>query len=80
MDIDEIYSLSKIDRWFLKNIEEIVEFEKELEVYKSDLPIFSQAGTLFRRADEEGQAVRFLRQADRSDHRDSRERRCASGV
>ena len=42
MDIDEIYALSKIDKWFLKNIEEIVEFERELEAYKSDLPIFSQ--------------------------------------
>jgi carbamoyl-phosphate synthase large subunit len=32
--IDEIYDLSKIDRWFLKNIEEIVLFEKELEACK----------------------------------------------
>jgi len=31
MDIDEIYEITKIDRWFLKNIEEIVLFEKELE-------------------------------------------------
>lgn len=31
MDIEEIYGLSGIDRWFLKNIEEIVLFEKELE-------------------------------------------------
>jgi len=41
IDIDEIYNLSKIDRWFLKNIEEIVEFEDELEAYRSDLPLFS---------------------------------------
>ena len=26
LSIDEIYDLSKIDRWFLKNIEEILEF------------------------------------------------------
>jgi carbamoyl-phosphate synthase large subunit len=31
MNIDEIYEITKIDRWFLKNIEEIVLFEKELE-------------------------------------------------
>lgn len=30
IDINEIYELTGIDRWFLKNIEEIVQFEKEL--------------------------------------------------
>ena len=30
MSVDEIYALSKIDRWFLNNIREIVEFEKEI--------------------------------------------------
>ena len=30
MTVDEIYALSKIDRWFLNNIREIVEFEKEI--------------------------------------------------
>ncbi|HME42985.1 MAG TPA: carbamoyl-phosphate synthase large subunit [Syntrophorhabdales bacterium] len=45
--LDEIYELSKIDPWFLKNIEEIVEFEHELEQYRSDLPIFSQARDSF---------------------------------
>ncbi len=40
-NIDEIYQLTGIDRWFLKNIEELVGFERELEVYKKDLPIFS---------------------------------------
>jgi carbamoyl-phosphate synthase large subunit len=43
IDIDEIYSLSGIDRWFLKNIEEIILFERELEAYRKDLPIFSQS-------------------------------------
>jgi carbamoyl-phosphate synthase large subunit len=41
IDIDEIYNLSKIDRWFLKNIEEIVAFEGELQAERSDLPLFS---------------------------------------
>ncbi len=31
MSIEEIYKMTKIDRWFLKNIEEIVLFEKELK-------------------------------------------------
>lgn len=30
MSVEEIFSLTKIDRWFLNNIREIVEFEKEL--------------------------------------------------
>ncbi len=31
MTVKEIHDITKIDRWFLKNIEEIVVFEKELE-------------------------------------------------
>ena len=34
MGLDEIYALTKIDRWFLYNINEIVELEKELQPYK----------------------------------------------
>ncbi len=34
-DINEIYELSKIDRWFLKNIEDLILFEKEIEVCKA---------------------------------------------
>ena len=34
MTIDEIFNLSSIDRWFLKNMEEIIQLERELEGYK----------------------------------------------
>ena len=34
LTIDAIYQLSKIDRWFLSNIEEIVKFEKNIKKYK----------------------------------------------
>jgi len=39
-DIEEIYELTKIDRWFLYNIKEIVDFEKEIKKYrnKKDIP------------------------------------------
>jgi carbamoyl-phosphate synthase large subunit len=43
--IEEIHHLSYVDRWFLKNVEEIIELERELEVYGKDLP-----GDLFRQA------------------------------
>ncbi len=32
--IDEIYKYTKIDKWFLSNIKEIVDFEKKLEKYR----------------------------------------------
>ncbi len=61
MTIDEIYRLSKIDRWFLKNIEEIVALEEELEVYKSDLPLFSGQG---------GLSIELMRKAKRYGYSD----------
>ncbi|MDR2017809.1 MAG: carbamoyl-phosphate synthase large subunit [Syntrophobacterales bacterium] len=42
-DIDEIYAISGIDRWFLKNIEDIIEFERELELYRKDRPLSSES-------------------------------------
>jgi carbamoyl-phosphate synthase large subunit len=61
MSIDEIYALSHIDRWFLKNIEEIVEFEGELEAYKNDLPMFSG---------KDGLPVELMRRAKRLGYSD----------
>jgi len=49
MDIEEIYAISHIDPWFLKNIEEIVLFEKELEALKGKSPADMPA-ELLRRA------------------------------
>ena len=57
MDIEEFHSLSNIDPWFLKNIEEIVDFEGELEPYKSDLPIFSRKDELPLTLSEEQSAL-----------------------
>ncbi len=34
--VDEIYSLSGIDRWFLSNIEELILFERQLETCKNE--------------------------------------------
>jgi len=49
MDIEEIYAISYIDPWFLKNIEEIVLFEKKLEALKGESPADMPA-ELLRRA------------------------------
>ncbi|MCM8782598.1 MAG: carbamoyl-phosphate synthase large subunit, partial [Candidatus Omnitrophica bacterium] len=35
MSVDEIYELSKIDRWFIDNIKQIVELEEEIKKYKN---------------------------------------------
>ncbi|MFQ5901653.1 MAG: carbamoyl-phosphate synthase large subunit, partial [Thermodesulfobacteriota bacterium] len=54
IDIDEIYELSKIDKWFLYNIEELVVFEEKLKLTakKSKRKKFSPA--LLRKAKEFG--------------------------
>jgi len=49
MGIDEIYEISKIDRWFLQNILQIVKLEKEISANKES---FSPA--LLRQAKEYG--------------------------
>lgn len=47
--IEEIHAISRIDRWFLKNIEELVLFEKELEACRGDGPA-AIAAELLKRA------------------------------
>ncbi|MFA4992953.1 MAG: carbamoyl-phosphate synthase large subunit [Candidatus Omnitrophota bacterium] len=49
LDIDKIYELTKIDRWFLHNIKEIVDCEKEL--FKNKLNL---SGELLKKAKEYG--------------------------
>jgi len=40
MSLDEIYAMTGIDRWFLSNMKELVDFEKKLKSYlnKKDIP------------------------------------------
>jgi carbamoyl-phosphate synthase large subunit len=54
--IKTIQKLTRIDRWFLKQIEELVEFEKGLEKYSlQDIPV-----DLMRKAKEKGYADRQI--------------------
>ncbi len=46
IDIDEIHAVSGIDRWFLKNIEEIVVFEKEIQSFAKNPPLHSGLGEM----------------------------------
>ena len=38
LSVDEIYELSKIDRWFIDNIQQIVEIEEDLKKYRHSDP------------------------------------------
>jgi carbamoyl-phosphate synthase large subunit len=59
MAIDQIYELSKIDRWFLYNIKEIVNLEKEIRSFKGKAKSRIPAG-LMRRSKEYGFSDRQL--------------------
>jgi carbamoyl-phosphate synthase large subunit len=37
VDIEKIYEFTKIDRWFLHNIKEIIELEKEIKEFKDNI-------------------------------------------
>lgn len=37
MGIDEIFELTRIDRWFLNNLQEIIELERELAAHKENI-------------------------------------------
>ncbi|MBU0671411.1 MAG: carbamoyl phosphate synthase large subunit, partial [Candidatus Margulisbacteria bacterium] len=41
MSLDEIYAMTGIDRWFLSNMKELVDFEKKLKAYlnKKSIPV-----------------------------------------
>ncbi|MDD5120462.1 MAG: carbamoyl-phosphate synthase large subunit [Candidatus Omnitrophica bacterium] len=55
VDIEKIYELTKIDRWFLRNIQEIIDCEKELLGTKGDV-----SKELLKRAKEYGFSDRQL--------------------
>ncbi len=38
LTVDEIYDLSKIDRWFIDNMKQLVDFEEKLKKFRADSP------------------------------------------
>lgn len=70
INIDEIYELSKIDKWFLSNIEEIVALEKDLKNKKL-------SKELMKKAKEYGFSdfqIAYLRKEEESDIRKKRKK------
>ena len=54
IEIEEIYQLTKIDRWFLSNIKEIVDLEKEISSFVTNSKSKTLPVELFRKAKEYG--------------------------
>ncbi len=62
MDIDDVYEYTKIDRWFLKNIKEIIDFENTLITYAQnrDFDIESLSEDMLKEAKRMGFSDRRL--------------------
>ena len=70
--IDEIFDITKIDRWFLEQIKEIVEFEKDIVGAIHELPL--------RRAKELGFSDRRLAELTKTNEPEIRRLRKDSGI
>ncbi|OGQ45746.1 MAG: carbamoyl phosphate synthase large subunit [Deltaproteobacteria bacterium RIFCSPLOWO2_02_44_9] len=79
MTVDEIFELSKIDRWFLNNIKEIVEFEEEIRSQKSEVRSQKQeknlTSELLRQAKEMGFSDKRIAQLTNMTEKEIRELR-----
>ncbi|MBU1998731.1 MAG: carbamoyl-phosphate synthase subunit L, partial [Candidatus Omnitrophica bacterium] len=60
--VEEIYSLTKIDRWFLHNLKEIVDLEKEIADCRGEFSV-----QLMRKSKEFGFSDRQLAKLTRKD-------------
>jgi len=58
MSVEELYQMTKIGRWFISQMQELVEFEEELKTFRSkDLP-----DDMLKRAKENGFSDRYIAQ------------------
>ncbi len=71
LSVDEVYTLTKVDRWFLQNIKEIVEFEEVLSSKGFD----ALTPELLKKAKEYGYSDRYLAQLTGRNEQDVFERR-----
>ncbi len=77
LQIEEIYSLSRIDRWFLYNIQQIIELEKVIHLNSSNL--FNQPD-LLREAKEYGFSDKKIAELTQKDEKEIREIRKKLGI
>lgn len=80
--VDEIYKMTRIDRWFLENVRQIVIFEQELATYKGR-PLTSIPGEPFRKAKEYGfsdQQLAFIWDSNEAEVRREREAKSITPV
>jgi len=75
LTVDEIYEYTNIDRWFLNNIKELIDFE---DIIKT-CPVTDES-FVFRRAKELGFSDRYLAHLLHSDENDIREKRIKAGI
>ncbi|MBI3584095.1 MAG: carbamoyl-phosphate synthase large subunit [Nitrospinae bacterium] len=83
MALDEIYELTKIDRWFLHNMKEIVEFENKIQDSRfkiQDLQLATCNLQLLRRAKELGFSDRRLAELTKKKEIEIRKSRKETGI
>ncbi len=78
--IDEIYELSRIDRWFLRNIQEIIDVEKKLSAASSGSLSDPRGEGLLRTAKKSGFSDRQIAMLTGTDERSVRETRKRLGI
>ncbi len=80
--VDEIYELTKIDRWFISKIKNIVEMEEELKAWakKTNYDIWKVPGEVIRKAKRLGFSDYQLAYIFKTKEREIRKRRKSAGI
>ncbi len=80
--VDEIYELTKIDRWFIRKIKNIVEMEEELKSWaeKTNYDVWKVPDDVIRRAKRLGFSDYQIAHIFRTSERDVRKRRKSAGI
>jgi carbamoyl-phosphate synthase large subunit len=60
MTVDEIFEITKIDRWFLHNIRQIMELEENLKQVKVEVEVKENLKSIIREAKQYGFSDKFL--------------------
>jgi carbamoylphosphate synthase large subunit/REP element-mobilizing transposase RayT len=64
MSVDEVFELTRIDRWFLRNVEQIVEEAQMLRMQSTAAPAVRPAGVSPAESNSSGTAVPIFRSLD----------------